>query len=600
MKTPQFKQVYKGLQDGESITYNSFNEMPMMPVSEGYTTWNKTGSWRFLRPIYVERIPACLGSCPTANDIELWIRLMEQGKYSEAFKVAKIENPFPAIMGRVCFHPCQNGCNRKELGGSVSINMLERYLADKNEDSELPEKYFDDSGKKIAIIGSGLAGLAAAYHLRRLGHNVTVFEKAKKAGGILRYGIPEYRLPNDIIDKEISILEKMGIELKCSHNIRDAAELQGIRQAYEMVLLATGVQKRRALKVSGSADASVIPALDFLAKVAEGEKPKIGDDVVVIGGGNTACDAARVARRLGANVTILYRRTREEMPAFEEELAHAEEEGVKFEILVSPTDLVTKSKKLHKVICQKMELGDPDDSGRRKPVPILGETIEYKADTALVAIGEELDLSVIPSVLSIKDGALVTVEGGRTDWKDLYAAGDIIEQPRTAVDALSAGKSAAIAIDCHFNNSNFEEIADIIRLPGTKYLRMARYVEFRRNEKIEGRKDEVVDFEQLNLSYFKEIKPNVYKQLLAAERVNGFDEVNQPTTDKTANDEMGRCFHCGRCIECDNCFIYCPDVAVDKKTNGYDIELDFCKGCGVCVEECPRAAMELIEEPIDI
>lgn len=588
------------LKDGEELKYLSFSEMPCAPICTAYTTWNKTGNWRYLRPHYIEKIPACQHSCPTANNIELWIRLLEKGEVAKAWEAALIENPFPSIMGRVCFHPCKEGCNRKELGGAVNINLLERHLADLNKEADAPKSYFQSTGKKIAIIGSGPGGLSAAYHLTRLGHKIDIFEKMPKAGGLLRYGIPEFRLPKDILDREINRLEEMGVTFKFSHPIKDAAEFQALRTDYDAILLSTGIPKSKEIDFQNKNHEDVFNALNILRDITKSQKVKLGKEVLVVGGGNTACDAARVARRMGANVTILYRRSREEMPAFDEELAQAEEERIKIETLVSPAQVILKGHKIHALECVRMKLGEPDESGRRKAIPIPDSKVTYNGDSILLAIGEEIDSSIIPSVLHVQNGAIETTEGGKTAWKDLFAVGDIVGEPRTVVDALAKGKSAAIAIDCYFNGSNFEDIANKIRLPDTNYLRMSRYLELRRNEKVEGRKDEVIDFSQLNLTYFKESKPYEYISLPIKERLESFNEVHLPATEKTATEEMGRCFHCGRCIECDNCFIYCPDISIAKKSGGYDINLDYCKGCGVCVEECPRAAMELEEEPLDL
>ena len=592
------------LRDGEPLIYESYKEMPYAPVSFAYTTWNHTGSWRYLRPKYIEQIPACLAACPTSNDIEKWIRFLEEGEAGKAWEVATLENPFPAIMGRVCFHPCMSGCNRKELGGAVNVNMLERFLADCNAEAKAPKPHFESNGKKVAVVGSGPAGLSSAYHLARFGYKITIFEKMPRAGGLLRYGIPEYRLPNEIIDKEISRLEEMGIEFKCNHAIKDAAELQSLKQTYDTILYATGAQKRRPLGLQGEAkDASIVPALDFLAAVAGGKKPRVGKKVLVIGGGNTACDAARVAKRLGADVTIVYRRSKEEMPAFGDEVIQAEEEGVNIEVLAAPVKVVSKGKQLIGLECQKMELGEPDDSGRRRPISVAGTNFTMDADQVLTAIGEEIDSSLIPSALKVQNGSLVTTKGGRTEWKDLFAVGDLIDQPRTVVDALASGKASAIAIDCQFRDIPFEKMTDTIKVPGTDYLRVGRYVDFLKDKKASGDveiKENIVEFSQLNLAYFKENKPNEYPTIDLEQRTHGFDEINLKPDETVIKEEMGRCFHCGRCIDCDNCFIYCPDVSLSKKTSGYDVNFDFCKGCGVCVQECPRAAMEMVEEPVDI
>lgn len=571
--------------------------------------WNATGTWRYLRPQYVDRIPACQASCPTANNIESWIKLLEQGKIEEAWERATLENPFPAIMGRVCFHPCQDGCNRKEMGGSVSIQMLERVLADAvGATPPTPKPFKQQSKKKIAVVGSGPAGLACAYHLTRLGHKAVVLERNNKCGGVLRYGIPEYRLPKDIIDIEIERLKQMGVEFQLGKMIKDAAAMQMLRQEYDAIFLAIGAHKSRALGIPDEKTEGVMQGLTFLDLAAQGKAPPLGKKVLVIGGGNTAVDAARTARRFGAEVTVLYRRSREEMPAFEAEVREATAEGVNIEFLIIPKKVAVKDGRAVGLVCDRAQLGEPDDSGRRSPVPIQGSELTFDANTILSAVGEEIETAIIPSALPIKKGTLGTKLGGRTEWHNVFAGGDFIDQPRTAVDALAAGKRAAIAIDCFFRKENFETVFEKIRVGDSNSVRMANYLRHLETEKQQGPqpatvlKNHIAKFEDLNAAYFWESKPNEYPMRSVEDRFahRPFAEVHQPPSKEAVADELSRCFHCGRCIECDNCYIYCPDISIAKVTGGYNVDLTYCKGCGVCVHECPRAAMELIEEPTEI
>ncbi len=583
--------------------------MPYCTMSAALMTWNETGTWRYLRPQYVDQIPACQASCPTANNIEAWIKLLEKGKVEEAWEKAIIENPFPALMGRVCFHPCQEGCNRKELGGSISIQMLERVLADKvGANPPVAKPFRTLSKKKVAIVGSGPAGLACAYHLTRLGHKAVVMERNARGGGVLRYGIPEYRLPKDVLDIEIDRLKKMGVEFQFGKSIRDAAAMQMLRQEYDAIYLAIGAHRSRALGIPDEKTEGVMPGLTFLDLTAQGKAPPLGKKVLVVGGGNTAIDAARTAKRFGGDVTVLYRRSREEMPAFESEVKEALAEGIKIEFLVMPKSVVVKDGRAAGLVCDRAKLGEPDESGRRSPVAVPGSEITFEANSVLSAVGEEIETAIIPSALAIHKGALATKQGGRTEWHNVFAGGDFINQPRTAVDAMAAGKRSAIAIDCFFRKDDFDLVFQKIKIGDSNSVRMGDYLRYLEAEKtpeaspVVVAKNRIAKFEDLNTAYFWESKPNEYPMRSVEDRLGTrpFSEVHQAPSKDVVSDELSRCFHCGRCTECDNCFIYCPDISIAKVTGGYAFDFTYCKGCGVCVHECPRAALELIEEPTEI
>lgn len=592
------------------MTITGEKEMPFFDLCIASMEWNETGKWRYLRPSYVERTPACQGSCPTSNDIEKWIRLFEKGKIGEAYDAATIENPFPGIMGRVCFHPCMEGCNRGELGGSVNISMLERCVGDAMGEALPPARpFFPKTGKRVAVIGSGPAGLACAYHITRLGHEVSVFEKEKEAGGMLRYGIPSYRLPKHVLNREIKRLMEMEIQFHLASPIRDAAKLQEIRQDYGAMFIATGAHRSRAMGVPDEKSEGAMSGLEMLWQMASGKKPNLGKAVLVVGGGNTAVDAARTARRLGSEVTILYRRSRAEMPASEDEIRDAEHEGVKIEILVAPKNIAMKNGRVAGLICQRMQLGEPDESGRRRPVPIEGSEATFEASAILSAIGEDIDTCIIPSALHIENGSLATQSGGRTEWHNVFAGGDLIAAPRTVVDALSSGKRSAIAIDCWLRGDDFEKAFAASRIADTDCALMSRYVEYRGGERMllcttseMERLDEIVKFDGLNTAYFMSSEPTKTPMLPPDLRLgnNPFTEVGLPASESDAKGELERCFHCGRCTECDNCYIYCPDVSIAKKVGGFEIDYFYCKGCGVCMAECPRSAMRMTEEPTEL
>lgn len=538
------------------IQFKGAHDMPYCTVSVADMTWNATGTWRYLRPSYVEKIPACQAACPAAEPIERWLAHLEAGKIHEAWVTLTTENPFPGLMGRVCFHPCERGCNRKDVGGSVTINMLEQFLADEHGyEKDIAKPWSPPSGKEIAIVGSGPAGLATAYFSSRLGHKVTVFEKSSKPGGLFRYGIPEYRLQKAVLDKELKKLYNMGVDFKCGKAL-SGPDIQNLAAKYDAVFIAAGAQISRPLGIEGEGSEGIMPALEFL-KADPPSQVTVRDSrfTVVIGGGNSAIDAARTAMRLGSkSVRILYRRSRAEMPAFEDEINDALAEGVQLELLATPKKIIAENGHVKSLECIRMKLGKIDASGRSSPVPIPGSEFNVPADVILTAIGEVVD-----------EGMLLPKN------PKIFYGGDMTNQFRTVVDAVGNGKYAAIEIDCMFRGKNFGEITEKIKVPGTDYLRMAEYLQ------PSHKKHEIVRTEHLNTYYF---------------------ERSEPVEDaKKAAEQVGRCMHCGRCTLCDNCFIYCPDIAIIKRDKGYDINFDFCKGCGVCVKECPRAAMEMNEEP---
>lgn len=594
----------------EAMEFDGETDMPRLPISVTTTQWDTTGTWRYLRPQFVERIPVCQNACPTASDIEAWIAHFERGDLEKAWDAATVENPFPSIMGRVCFHPCMDGCSRKELGGAINIHALERTLGDAmGEKLPASKPFFLSTGRRIAIVGSGPAGLACAYHLSRLGHEVTVFEKEKKAGGILRYGIPAYRLPRDVLDREIERLAAMGIKFKTAKAVPDATHMQTLCQDYDAVFLAIGAHKSRSPGIVGEKTKGVMTGLSFLREINSGRNLDIGKRVLVIGGGNTAIDAARTALRLGRDVTILYRRSRAEMPAFPDDVVEAEKEGVKLETLVSPLEVVGMSGQVSGLRCMRIELGAPDDTGRMSPVPIEGSAFMIEGDTIITAIGEDIDTSIIPSAFHVDGGAIRTGVGGKTEWHNVFAGGDFTFNPRTVVDSLASGKASAIAVDCELRGEDAKTTLDRCKIAGDGPVLISRYVELRgagpilhsTTEELVSQ-DRIVGFEEVNRAYFTEQGAASTPFADPSERLVGdpFAEIAGGLAEEIRADELGRCFHCGRCTTCDNCYIYCPDVAVSKAGEGFAIDLDYCKGCGVCAEECPRAAIEMVEENTEV
>ncbi|HEX9107075.1 MAG TPA: FAD-dependent oxidoreductase, partial [Longimicrobiales bacterium] len=400
---------------------------PPIAVSDRSTEVNKTGSWKYIRPVYHDRVAPCNHSCPAGVDVQGYLQLLRDGRIDEALDLLAREHAMPAVTGRVCNHPCEDGCNRKQLDGAVAVHAVERMLGDRLLASPPPRAQLRPNAEKIAIVGSGPAGLSCAYHLARLGYQVDVLERAPVAGGMLRQGIPEYRLPRDVLDAQIARIEALGVSIRTGIEVTDAT-LPDLRNRYSVIFFATGAYRGRKLAVAGEELPGVWQGLEFLRRVNAGERPHIGERVVVIGGGNTAMDCARTALRLGARPQVLYRRTRDQMPAIPEEVEDAWREGVEFVFLAAPTAFREENGRLSGVACASMQLGDVGPDGRRRPVA-TGESLFVPADTVLVAAGEDADLAPLPAEL-VRDGAILIDEWGATGEAALFAGGDVAGDER--------------------------------------------------------------------------------------------------------------------------------------------------------------------------
>ncbi len=533
----------------------------------GSSRANKTGSWRTERAVYTDRLPPCNNACPAGENIQGWLFDAEGGGagYESAWRKIMEDNPFPAIMGRVCYHPCETSCNRAYLDEAVGINSMERFLGD--EAIRLGWKVSvdaDPTGKKVLIVGAGPSGLSAAYHLARRGHAVTVREAGAMPGGMMRYGIPKYRLPRDVLNAEVQRILDLGVELELSSPVVD---LRCVTEegSYDAVFLAVGAQiGRRAYIPAGSAS-HVVDAVSMLHKVADGEAPMLGRRVAVYGGGNTAMDAARTAKRLGAaEAIVVYRRTKDRMPAHESELREAEQEGVLFKWLTTITQVDEGTLRV-----EKMEL---DESGFPQPT---GEFEELAADAVVLALGQETDLSLLDGVpgLEVDNGVVVVDAMMMTGHPGIFAGGDMVPYERSVTVGVGHGKKAARNIDAWLSGAMLQP----------------------------KHKHDLADFNTLNTWYYADA-PRVHRPLLeTVRRQSTFDEVVQGLDGTNAQYEARRCMSCGNCFSCDNCFAVCPDNAVIKlgqPGEKYLIDLDYCKGCGLCVEECPSGAIEMVPEEI--
>lgn len=576
--------------EAKVVTFRSAAEMPPMPASTATTLYNKTGAWRYMRPVYRERTAPCNDACPAGEDIVAYLGMVADGHYREAWEWLRRENPFPGVCGRVCPHPCETQCNRDRLGGAIAIHHVERFLSDWAADQgiEPPAKKTTRS-QRVAVIGSGPAGLSCAFHLARKGFPVTVFEALPEPGGMLRIGIPTYRLPRDVLDREIHAIGALGVRIETGRRLGENLSWDDL-SGFEAVFVALGQQVSRELGVPGEDAAGVLHGIELLKRLNRGEAVQIGRRVAVIGGGNTAMDAARSARRLGSDVTVVYRRTRAEMPAIAEEIDEAEQEEVQFHFLAAPVRVRTENGRVSGLRCVRMRLGDPDESGRRRPEPIPGSEFDLEAETVILALGQVTDLAGLPEEIA-REGQFIRIErSGMTSREGVFAGGDAATGYGTVAHAIGSGKRAALAID--------------------RFLRgepLAEFPPLHRNVHASPRNtlDDVVTFEELNTFYLTHEERPADRHLAAAERLRSFAESNLGLEAETVRGEGLRCFSCGTCNRCDNCFNFCPDLSVARTGDWfkplpeypfYEILYDYCKGCGICAAECPRHAITMEEE----
>lgn len=543
-------------------------EMPLSSISAEDMRWNKTGSWRNVKPFYDPKTSPCIAGCPAGENIQGYIELAKQERYEEAVRLIWKNNPFPAICGRVCYHPCMNSCARYDFDGSVYIPAIERYLGDYAIEHGLSESPAATKvNHRVAVIGGGPAGLSCAYYLAKRGLPVTVFEAKDKLGGVLRYGIPSYRLPKDVLDAEIQRVEDLGVEIKTGTVVGKNVTIDDIAD-YSAYFVGVGLQGSRRLGLENEDTGGVMPGLEFLEALNTGRSIDVGKKAVVVGGGNTAMDVARSALRLGAEVTVLYRRTRDEMPAIEDEVHEAVEENIAFKFLATPVGIIASNGRVSEIRCQEMELGAPDESGRRRPVPKENAYFTMAADSLLVAIGEKPDAADFQSLLSISNGLIVADEYGRTSHEKIFAGGDIVSGAATVVNAVARGRGAAELITAELTGGKFD--------PATE--------------------KKVVAVADLNTAYFFHKDRAAMRRSDGAQGENPFGEVNIGLTCDEVQEELNRCYSCGVCDGCDNCYVFCPDVAITRTDGVYQIDYDYCKGCLICVQECPRAVFSTESE----
>ena len=531
----------------------------------GSSLANKTGSWRTHRPLYVDRLPPCNHACPAGENIQGWLYHAESGDYEQAWRVLTQNNPMPAVMGRVCYHPCEDACNRAQLDAAVGINSVERFLGDQA--IKLGWKFdppATESGKRVLVVGAGPSGLSAAYHLARLGHRVTIQEAGPMAGGMMRFGIPKYRLPRDVLDAEVQRILDLGVTLQLNTKVANIEEAM-TAGGFDAAFLAVGAHIAKRAYIPAGGAAKMLDAVSVLRGMEDTEKPMLGRRVVVYGGGNTALDVARTAKRLGAtDAIIVYRRTREKMPAHDFEVEEALQEGIMIKWLSTIKNMSDEGT----LTVEKMAL---DATGFPQPT---GEFETLEADSLVLALGQDVDLSLLEGVpgLEVKDGVVQVGPNMMTGRAGIFAGGDMVPSERTVTVAIGHGKKAARNIDA--------------------WLRGEAYVA--------PPKHEVAEYDRLNTWYYEDAPRTVRPVLDTIRRKETFDEVVGGLNESNALFEARRCLSCGNCFECDNCYGVCPDNAVIKLGPGqrFEFNYDYCKGCGICAQECPCGAITMVPESI--
>ena len=530
----------------------------------GSSLANHTGSWRSERPVYVDRLPPCNEACPAGENIQAWLYHAESGDYEAAWRVLMADNPMPAVHGRVCYHPCETACNRGQLDQAVSVHAVERFLGDEALKQGWAMVPGTESGKRVLVVGAGPSGLSAAYHLRRLGHAVTIHDAGPMAGGMMRFGIPKYRLPREVLDGEIRRIQDMGVRIELDSKVEDLDRLMA-EGGFAAAFVAVGAHLAKRTGIPAREAGKILDAVSLLRGLETGEKPLLGRRVVVYGGGGTAIDAARTSKRLGAEETlIVYRRNREQMPAHDFEVEEALEEGVVVRWLetIKRIDETTFT-------VEKMAL---DETGWPQPT---GELERIEADTLVLALGQDADtrfLEAVPGIGIAKDGVVEVDAHMMTGREGIFCGGDMVPAERTVTVAVGHGKKAARNIDAYLRQEIYE--------PAPKH--------------------EVAAPGMLNTWYYSDADQSVQPALDLARRRASFAEVHGGLDETTALFEARRCLSCGNCFECDNCYGMCPDNAVIKLGPGerFRFNYDFCKGCGMCAAECPCGAIDMVPETI--
>ena len=563
----------------------------LLPVSHTTTEANKTGAWRFARPVFRQKTAPCAAACPAGIDIARVEMFAARGQLHEAWETICRENPLPAVCGRVCFHPCEAACNRANLDAPVAINAMERYIGDAAlaAGTGFKAPKVPDTGRRAAVIGAGPAGLAAAFFLARLGVAVEIFEAADQPGGVLRWGIPSYRLPKDVLRREIDRILALGVTLHCGRPV-DKGFLAEASGRFDALLIGAGLAAPVRMNIPG--EALIIDGLDFLHRVQDGTAAAPAGEVAVIGGGNTAIDVSRTLLRLGARPTIVYRRRRQDMPAFAHEIDAAEAEGVRIVELAAPMSAATEKDQV-RLLIQPMRPAATGTDGRMRAVPSGETAVEQCFAAVFSGIGAEVAAPwhrPEDEVRTLRFSHFALSAGDPV----VGYVGDPVTPANSVADAIASGKQAAVALHALFSAGieSIEAAVSGCRVGPGPALSMEVYRGAKRRDCSAQR----IGFGDINTDYFPKAARRIPPRLAPPAAANTFDEAVAALAPTEALAEATRCFNCGICNDCDNCRIFCPDQTVQALREARRIDLDYCKGCGVCTVECPRGVLTMEEE----
>jgi NADPH-dependent glutamate synthase beta subunit-like oxidoreductase/ferredoxin len=546
--------------------------MPLPPTiwTTGTTEAIKTGTWRASLPHYVRPPSPCHQACPVNGDIAEWIGLARARDFRGAWEVLTWHNPFPAIAGRICHHPCEAACNRGAYDESLAICKLERAVGDiALQQGWAFERPATERAQSVAIVGGGPSGLSAAFQLRRRGWKVTIYESRPELGGLMRYGIPSYRLSRDVLDGEIARIVALGVEVRCGHALSDTAGFDQLRATHDAVYLAIGAGRPKRLPQLPADAPWLMDGAEYLARANTATPPALGRRVLVVGGGSAALDAARSARRAGHEVTILSLEQAAQMPAQREEVAEALEEGIALVDGAMLTAVQPKNGAGLALTCVRVNLELGAVRGQFKILPVRGSEFALDSDAIVSSIGQDPDLEALASWLPLNGNLLAADARQATATDGVWAGGDVASMARFVTEAVGMGKRAALDIDRRLRG---EDAADVPKQGVVGLASIATFYHPKQARAAETRRS-------------------------AAERLASGIEVQLGFELEQALAEAGRCFSCGNCTSCDNCFHYCPDLAIKRvEGGGYEVLTDYCKGCGVCVKECPTGSMTMCEE----